>query len=222
MDKFGPHGYVVFFGVLEIYSREFKTEELWKLSVNIAFLRRLLRVNTKKLKSILKNISKWEVEFNEDEIIIFIPKFKELLDEWTLKKMRQYEQKLRSNSGVTPSSRARKEDKEEEEEEEEESTYCANTLFPSFLSFSFFELFWDAFDDKKGKEPAIQSWLKIPNLTEGLCKEIIKGAKQYATERKNILDKGGTPKMAKGWLIDRRWEDEIKDWKEELREKYGN
>ncbi len=75
----------------------------------------------------------------------------------------------------------------------------------------FFELFWDAFDDKRGKKPAYEkSWRMIPDLDEKLCLKIIEGAKRYAAERKNILARNGTPKMAQGWLKDRRWEDEIK------------
>lgn len=36
-------------------------------------------------------------------------------------------------------------------------------------------------------------------------------AELYAMQRPGILDRGGTPKMAEGWLTDRRWEDEQAD-----------
>lgn len=108
---------------------------------------------------------------------------------------------------------------------EKESTCCAKSKDAQTSFFCFFELFWNTFDDKKGKKAALKSWNKIQDLTEKLCNEIIEGAKKYALERKNILAKNGTPKMAQGWLTDRRWEDEIstkKDWKKELKEKHGN
>lgn len=103
-----------------------------------------------------------------------------------------------------------------------ESTYCAKTHNDANASMDiFFELFWEAFGDKRGKKTAIKSWHKIPKLTEKLADKIVEGAKKYALERKNILAKGGTPKMAHGWLTDKRWEDELpKGWKEELLEKH--
>ena len=89
--------------------------------------------------------------------------------------------------------------KEVEEVKEKTNTYSAEFL-----------LFWDTFGDKKGKVPAYEkSWCKIPDLTDELVEKIIEGAKRYAVERKNILAKNGSPKMAQGWLTDRRWEDEI-------------
>ena len=72
---------------------------------------------------------------------------------------------------------------------------------------NYFDEFWDAFADKKGKEPARKSWDKI-NPDDELAQEIIAGAKRYAKERVKILARNSTPKMAQGWLTDRRWEDE--------------
>lgn len=73
-----------------------------------------------------------------------------------------------------------------------------------------FKEFIVAFGDNRGQKPAYEkSWCKIPDLTDELCEKIIEGAKRYAVERQNILARGGTPKMAQGWLTDRRWEDEI-------------
>lgn len=207
--------------MLEIYAREFKTELNWKLSVTPAYLKQKFQKSqaTLVIKSLkhIKNSGKWEIEFKENEIIIFIPKFKELMSEGTLKKLRKHHKETQALSGQRPD-HIRIRDVDVDVEVEEESTYCAKTDFSFFL----FESFWDAFDDKKGKESAIKSWQKIPNLTDVLGNKIIEGAKQYAAERKNILAKGGTPKMAQGWLTDRRWEDEFpaeKDWKEDARAK---
>ncbi len=71
-----------------------------------------------------------------------------------------------------------------------------------------FELFWVAFDYKKGRSAAADSWLDIPQLTDGLVETIVKAAKLATRERIKIIDSGGIPKMAQGWLSEKRWEDE--------------
>lgn len=71
-----------------------------------------------------------------------------------------------------------------------------------------FELFWDAFGDKRSRERAWTAWRKIKGLDRKLAGEIIAGAKCYALQRSVIVARNGTPKMAEGWLNDRRWEDE--------------
>jgi hypothetical protein len=70
-----------------------------------------------------------------------------------------------------------------------------------------FEIFWNEFGDKRGKPGAAQSWLDLDDYSPDLVKAIIHGAKEYALERFDILERKGTPKMAQGWLTDRRWED---------------
>ncbi|MCK5070073.1 MAG: hypothetical protein KAR01_06010, partial [Desulfocapsa sp.] len=71
-----------------------------------------------------------------------------------------------------------------------------------------FELFWEAFSDKRGKKEALSEWNKI-KLNDVLFQKIINAAKDYARERVVILERGSTPKMAQGWLSDERWEDEM-------------
>ena len=71
-----------------------------------------------------------------------------------------------------------------------------------------FARFWDTFADKRGKEPAKRAWSKIKGMTPDLVELIIAGAGRYAAGRAAIVERGGTPKMAQGWLTDRRWEDE--------------
>lgn len=71
-----------------------------------------------------------------------------------------------------------------------------------------FEIFWEAFGDKRGRAPAWNAWLKIKGLDRKLMETIIAGARRYASQRQAILANKGTPKMAQGWLSDRRWEDE--------------
>lgn len=95
MEEFGSDAYVVFFGILEIYSREFSTENGWKLVTKLSYFHKKLLVSSSKVKKILSKIYKWEISFNGEYVSIFIPKFRDLLDEWTLRK-------LGSKSGVTP------------------------------------------------------------------------------------------------------------------------
>lgn len=71
-----------------------------------------------------------------------------------------------------------------------------------------FEIFWDAFADKRGRERAWAAWRKIKRLDRKLMETIIAGARRYASQRQAIIERKGTPKMAEGWLNDRRWEDE--------------
>ncbi len=71
-----------------------------------------------------------------------------------------------------------------------------------------FKLFWDAFDFKKGRAAAIDSWLDIPELRNSLVLKIVAAAKLEANGRLELIRQGQTPKWPQGWLTDRRWEDE--------------
>lgn len=77
-----------------------------------------------------------------------------------------------------------------------------------------FEMFWDAFSYKKSKAAAADSWINIPVLTDAIVSEIIKAAKAEAKRRPSLIENGTTPKMAQGWLTERRWEDEYQPVKE--------
>ena len=108
---FGGDGYLVFFGLLEIYSREFKPEDKWKLNVTRAQLRSKLqkRQDTLIINCLkhIKNSGKWEIEINDKDVNVFIPKFTELLDEWSRRK-------LGSHSVVTPKILKTDKDKDKE------------------------------------------------------------------------------------------------------------
>ena len=69
--------------------------------------------------------------------------------------------------------------------------------------------FWNAFDYKNGKAAAADSWLQIKVLTDSIVLDIISAAKKEAARRQRLLDSNRTPKMAQGWLTDRRWEDSV-------------
>jgi hypothetical protein len=69
-----------------------------------------------------------------------------------------------------------------------------------------FDLFWAAFDYKQGRDRAAARWLQMGELSKSEYDQIIKSAKQAAEQRKK-LPEGQIPKMAEGWLTERRWSD---------------
>ena len=77
-----------------------------------------------------------------------------------------------------------------------------------FDSQGWFEKFWEAFADKRGRAPAQIAWRKIKGLDQQLAETIVTSAVLYARQRIDIVARNGTPKMAQGWLNDRRWEDD--------------
>lgn len=69
-----------------------------------------------------------------------------------------------------------------------------------------FEKFWDAFAYKASKGPAMKSWQAIPKKHRDL-ELILSSARSEAMRRAQRPD--ATPKMAQGWLTEKRWQDEI-------------
>lgn len=78
----------------------------------------------------------------------------------------------------------------------------------SGLQLTSFEEFWEVFNDKRGKASAADAWLKIKGHEKETFITIMNAAKIYAATRPSLKEKGGTPKMAEGWLTDRRYEDD--------------
>lgn len=111
MEKHGADGYLVFFGILEIYSREFHSEDSWNLSITLSYLKRKFHKTHRQLITnplqTISNSGKWNVTIEDDKVTIFIPKFTELLDEWSRRK-------LGSHSGVTPKILKTDKDKDKE------------------------------------------------------------------------------------------------------------
>lgn len=120
MNKWGGEGYLVFFGVLSVYACEFSVDDGWYLDTTWDYLRTKLHFSRRvRLNKILDSIGsvggspKWFIAYDDTRIGIFIPKFKELVSESTMKKLREYEKKRRTDSGTIPE-RFRVEDEEEE------------------------------------------------------------------------------------------------------------
>jgi len=74
------------------------------------------------------------------------------------------------------------------------------------LGLAWFEDFLAAFGDRRGKAAAADAWLDIDWPLDAeekgfLYRELITGARRYAAYRERVIKpKGGTPKMAQGWL----------------------
>jgi len=72
----------------------------------------------------------------------------------------------------------------------------------------YFIQFWDAFGYKRGKGGAEKAWKAIPHMDAALLEKILDAARKEAALRPSLIEKGRTPKMAQGWLNEKRWEDE--------------
>ena len=127
------------------------------------------------------------------------------------------------NAAVTPCNAPRTE--KNREEKKEENTYSASAApdaahaeddaplvgkkkkLTGKRKTSFLRV-WEAFGDKRGRVGAIDAWASIPELTDALVERIVSAARRYAALRPELEARGSTPKMAQGWIADRRWEDE--------------
>jgi len=101
----------------------------------------------------------------------------------------------------------KEEEKARDVEEEKDVFVTRRKRHLSGNKLKWFEEFWDAFDHKHGKAAAGDSWLDIDGLNRELVDRIIEGAKKEVI-RRAALHPDQTPKMAQGWLTDRRWEDD--------------
>ena len=86
--------------------------------------------------------------------------------------------------------------------------HCASDDAPHESKPDYFIQFWDAFGYKKGKGGAEKAWNAIPHKTDALIEKILDAARKEAAQRPALIQSGRTPKMAQGWLNEKRWEDE--------------
>ena len=136
MEKFGPAGYLVFFGTLELMSDEFdvynpgeNTLSLKKIAKNLQISRKktteILHFFDKKAKSYKKK-SKKEISlyatFENDMVHLNCPRLKELSDEYTQKLLAQLS---RQDPDIDPDKLRPKKEKERKKEKE-------NTLKEAF------------------------------------------------------------------------------------------
>ncbi len=222
IDKYGSDGYTVYFGTIEIMAREFDIENPGKCRISAKYLRKKLQLSVKKVSKILNFCSEKEkiyVKFEKSNILLNCPKLKEMTDEYTQKMVK----KIGTQSGQSPPI-------EEEEDKEEEYIPHSGNAENFYLTkkkrkltgkrLDAFERFWIAFDYKKDKASAADSWVDIPLLNGSLLNIILMAAKKEAENRHELIKNGQTPKMAQGWLSSRRWEDENYNPEPEIKKVY--
>lgn len=185
MAEFGADGYLVFFGILEIYSREFKVEDNWKLSVTQSYLTQKLhkRQSTLVIKILkhIQNSGKWEIIFKENKVIIFIPKFTELIDEWS-------KRKLGSKSVEPPKIlNTDKDIRIKNKEEDNKPTASDDFILPDWIP----EETWKAYLEVRNKKKAAKTNYAL-NL---VIKELLKIQKQYGQNPVDVLNKS----ITSGW-----------------------
>jgi len=86
VDKHGDAAYLFFFGVLEIYGREFSRLKDGWLIISLTFLRRKLRKSSAKVEQMLnvyREKNRILSEISGDTVRIKIPKFIELASDWS-------------------------------------------------------------------------------------------------------------------------------------------
>jgi len=240
MDEFSHSGYVAWFGLLEIISKENGNILTGKLSIKPEYLKRKLRISTTKLQKIFEFCS-GKVEENLEKSQRK-PKllFNKTLEKWNFEVIKMLDLKDNYTKDLQVTSKKlsnhKEEDVEEEKKEEEDVEDLQQNEFAEQPPDDFyltkkrrklsgkrlltFERFWEIFNYKKDKASAADSWLDIPSLTHELVNNICKSAKIEADNRQSILNNGQTPKFAQGWLTARRWEDEALE--NVLKKEYGS
>ncbi len=219
IDEFGSDGYLVFFGILEMMSREFDTKNPGKVTLSHHFIRRKLRLSWHKVSTILKYCEKEGRFFVNDsggKININCPKLKEYCDDWT-------NRVLRSHSEVAPKKHRTEVEVEGEEEGKEikelslskgdkgkkkEFYLTKKKRKLSGRRLETFNQFMDDFGYKNGRADAADAWLDIPSLTTTLVDTIYTAARAEKKRRPDLENRGSTPVMAQGWISGKRWEDE--------------
>lgn len=206
MKECGADGYLTFFGVLEIYAREFSTKDDWKLSTTRSYLKRKLckRQDTLVMKSLkhIQNSGKWDVKINGDEITIFIPKFKELIDESTLKKLRAKETSFRNRSGDVPKKGST-------------DTDIDIDIPPTPKTGDDFDAFWKAYPRKVGKLKARDAWKRAKTKPD--LQTILAALEKQKQSLDWTKENGQYVPHPTTWINRGGWDDEVKavckaDW----------
>ena len=93
----------------------------------------------------------------------------------------------------------------EEQNEKEYITKKGRSLVDKQLAG--FNIFWKTFNYYHGKAEAADAWLDLKITSADMFDKIIKGARKETEARSSLIERGGTPKWAQGWLSSRRFED---------------
>lgn len=91
LEEFGGDGYLVFFGVLELMSKEFDENNPGVSTFSYRFLTKNLQISRGKLTKILQKTTEKErifASFSDNKITLKCEKLEELCDNWTQSKLR--------------------------------------------------------------------------------------------------------------------------------------
>ena len=149
IDRFGGDGYLVFFGVLEILSREFKPNSDENLTYSYRFLSKKLQLSRQKFVKILnfcKKRGRFSIEFKDDEVFINCPKLADLCDEYTRKSFPKSQDSVRTVSGKCPP-RIRSKKKKEKKNIKKDCSHI-------------FEELWSEYPNKTEKSKALERFEK--------------------------------------------------------------
>lgn len=209
IDEFGSDGYMMFFGLLEIYGREYSnTDSEQFLNVRLAFVARKLRKSSAKVRKFLnfceKLISKPRFEHSINGAILSYkaPDFIELSSNWTKRK------KKTPTEAPTEAPTAIEEEVEEEVEER-----IKNKEKKRMFNQKEFDVFYSVYPKKTGKTEVLTRWKKLiksnelPELTE-----ILSAIKKQVAWRENSNGAFRPEwKNPATWLNKGCWTDEIEE-----------
>ena len=207
IDEFGGDGYMVFFGTLELISRNWKQNSDGKVTFSIKFLRKNFKVSSQRLHNIFtfpKFYKRICSEFSENEVTLFCPDFVDLLDNWSDREVKKEQVKLGSCSVVTtpPNIEGEVEGENKKEECKEENLFSIPTDSPKESKETHpdleevkkkhlldFDLFWEAYPKRRKVKPtkgeSLQFW--IDKIKPEQSPLVIKAAANYA-ESKDARD----------------------------------
>jgi hypothetical protein len=197
MEEFGSDGYLVFFGVIEIYSREFSTQNDWKLVEKVSYFHHNLLISSSRFKKILSKIYKWDVSYDGEYVSIFIPKYKELLDESTLKKLRDNEKSFRKCSGIIPKTEGTDKDKDKDKDKDTDKRSASALPLPDDEEEIFTlpdwipQKTWDEFQKVRKKKKAACT----PYAHNLVVKELVRIRDQLGQDPVAVLNKS----ITSGW-----------------------
>lgn len=170
IDEFGSDGYMMFFGLLEIYGREYSnTDSEQFLNIRLAFVARKLRKSSAKVRKFLnfceKLISKPRFEHSINGVILSYkaPGFIELSSNWTKRKEEQpTEAPMEAPTAIRSRSRSKKKNKEKD------------IQYPEWLDLDLWKTF---ITHRNGTKPKLSHHAEILNINK-LKKLIDKGHDQ--------------------------------------------
>lgn len=247
----------MFFGILEIYAREFRTDDGWHLNVTRKYLKEklhkrqetvilkclefiatngertggvcdefgaslsgvsILNSNSSETrgklvensKKVIQNSGKWDLCLYGERVLIYVPKFRELLDESTLKKLREKERSFRNCSGSVPKNGRTDIDIDKDippiSPKGGKVGRSSSPKKPSPEQIEKFNQFYAAYPKKVAKQDALKAWVKL-SPENGLY-ETIMTALEVSKQSQGWTKDGGQfiPNPAT-WINGRRWED---------------